>query len=657
MAYLGFRVRLAHKIAAISAIGIAGLCAVGAIYWSGNASQERYRSVAAEARTIAKNTAKLDVDLLESRRSEKDFLLRSDEQYAAQHEARAKNVNTDLDALQALATGQADLAKNVAAAREGYGKYSEHFKAAVEAKRKLGLSEDKGLEGVLRKSVHDIESKIKEFDDPKLAVQMLMMRRHEKDFMLRRDKKYGDQLNQAATDFLTELASTSISDANKTEIKQKLTAYQQNFSAWMETALVVGAELKATSEAYAGIESTIGAMRSGAEKSLAESETANNNSRASTLQQMQIAVLVAFLAVVGLSIPLVRSITKPLGAMARAMGLLAEGDFAVALPGLERKDEIGEMARSVEAFKVKAVEKAQRESEEREAASATAAQLRKQEVCKLADQFETAVGDIVEKVSIASTDLEVAAGSLTQTSEATQRMSVTVASASEESSANVQSVASAAEEMASSVSEIGRQIAMSTKLTQAAVDQAQQTDQRINTLQGATTKIGDVVDLIAMIAEQTSLLALNATIEAARAGEAGRGFAVVASEVKALSAQTARATSEISAQISNIQSSTGESVIAIKEIGATIAHISEVTSAIAAAVEEQGAATNEIARNVQQAAEGTSQVASGISEVNRGAAETGTASSQVLVSAQSLSKEGGRLKSEVRKFLATVRAS
>ncbi len=314
---------------------------------------------------------------------------------------------------------------------------------------------------------------------------------------------------------------------------------------------------------------------------------------------MQIAVLVAFLAVVGLSIPLVRSITKPLGAMARAIGLLAEGDFAVALPGLERKDEIGEMARSVEAFKVKAVEKAQRESEEREAASATAAQLRKQEVIKLADQFEAAVGDIVEKVSTASTDLEVAAGSLTQTWEATQRMSVTVASASEKSSANVQSVASAAEEMASSVSEIGRQIAMSTKLTQAAVDQAQQTDQRINTLQGATTKIGDVVDLIAMIAEQTSLLALNATIEAARAGEAGRGVRRRGIGGQgAVSTRTARATSEISAQISNIQTSTGKSVAAIKEIGTTIAHISEVTSAIAAAVEEQGAATTEIARNV-----------------------------------------------------------
>jgi methyl-accepting chemotaxis protein len=211
--------------------------------------------------------------------------------------------------------------------------------------------------------------------------------------------------------------------------------------------------------------------------------------------------------------------------------------------------------------------------------------------------------------------------------------------------------------MASSISEIGRQIETSTSIARAAVDQARQTDARINKLNQAATKIGDVVSLITTIAEQTNLLALNATIEAARAGESGRGFAVVASEVKALAAQTAKATSEIGEQIAEIQAATGESVAAIKEIGTTIGSISQVTSAIAAAVEEQGAATQEIARNVQQAAEGTTQVASSITEVNRGAAETGSASSQVLSSAQSLSTESNRLRLEVDKFLETVRAA
>jgi methyl-accepting chemotaxis protein len=166
-----------------------------------------------------------------------------------------------------------------------------------------------------------------------------------------------------------------------------------------------------------------------------------------------------------------------------------------------------------------------------------------------------------------------------------------------------------------------------------------------------------VVKLITAIAEQTNLLALNATIEAARAGEAGRGFAVVAQEVKALAAQTAKATDEISSQIAGMQSATGESVAAIKEIGTTINRISEIASTIAAAVEEQGAATQEIARNVQQAASGTTQVAANIGDVNKGAAETGSASSQVLSSAQALSSEGNRLKLEVDNFLNSVRAA
>jgi methyl-accepting chemotaxis protein len=374
-----------------------------------------------------------------------------------------------------------------------------------------------------------------------------------------------------------------------------------------------------------------------------------------------------------------RGIVKPVTGLTGGLKQLANGNFDVLLPGLDRSDEVGEMAQAVETFKVKLAEKARREAEEkaeadrraaeekrladeREAAQQRAAEEkaaaeRKAAMHKLADDFEKAVGNIVDNVSAASTELEAAANTLTKTAETTQELATVVASASEEASSNVQSVASATEEMTGSVGEISRQVQESSNIANQAVQQAHKTDSRINELSSAANRIGDVVKLITAIAEQTNLLALNATIEAARAGEAGKGFAVVASEVKLLAAQTAKATGEIGSQIAGMQTATNESVGAIKEIGGTIGHISQIAATIAAAVEEQGAATAEIARNVQEAAKGTAQVASNITNVNRGAAETGSASSQVFSSAQSLASESNHLKVEVRKFLETVRAA
>jgi methyl-accepting chemotaxis protein len=368
-------------------------------------------------------------------------------------------------------------------------------------------------------------------------------------------------------------------------------------------------------------------------------------------------VLMAFLCCLTIAFVLARGITRPLSRLTAAMGRLAGGDFSFEVPGCDRRDEIGEISRAVERFKIRAVEKAQQEADQKQAQAQAAAAARRDEMQKLADAFETAVGVIVDRVSGSAGELERAANRLSTTANTTQRLATVVAGASEECSANVSSVASATNEMTSSVSEIARQVQESSKIAGEAVQQAEKTDARIAELSQAASRIGEVVKLITSVAEQTNLLALNATIEAARAGEAGKGFAVVAQEVKALAGQTAKATDEIGTQIAGMQTATADSVSAIKEIGGTIGRISQIASAIAAAVEEQGAATQEIARNVQQAAQGTAQVASNIVEVNTGASETGSASSQVLSSAQALSSEGNKLKLEVVKFLATVRAA
>ncbi|HEY2137171.1 MAG TPA: HAMP domain-containing methyl-accepting chemotaxis protein, partial [Xanthobacteraceae bacterium] len=376
-------------------------------------------------------------------------------------------------------------------------------------------------------------------------------------------------------------------------------------------------------------------------------------------QKLMLSGIVAAMALFGVLVSFFigRDISHPVVAMCAAMHELAQGNFSAQLPGLSRRDEVGQMARAVEEFKTQAAGKAEREAAAREAENRGAEQVRKAELAKFAGSFEAAVGNIVAKVSTTSESLEVAAKSLSSTAETTQGLATVVAGASEDASSHVQSVASAAEELATSVGEIGRQVQESSRIAVEAVAQAHKTDTRINELSLQAGRVGDVVKLITAIADQTNLLALNATIEAARAGASGKGFAVVAQEVKALASQTAKATDEITSQIAGMQSATQDSVRAIKEIGTTIGRIAEIATSIAAAVEQQGVATQEIARNVQQAAHGTSQVATNIVDVNRGAADTGAASAQVLSSAQLLSAESGHLKREVEQFLLSVRAA
>jgi methyl-accepting chemotaxis protein len=393
---------------------------------------------------------------------------------------------------------------------------------------------------------------------------------------------------------------------------------------------------------------------------VSDQQRLESESNAAIVDTERLIVMLAaggFLLGAVLALLLGRGISQPMIAMCKAMRELAGGNFDVVLPGLGRKDEVGEMAGAVEEFKMQAIAKAERDAAAQEAQNNASSAARRAELIRFADEFEAAVGSIVANVSASAVQLESAAGTLTRTAESTQSLSSQVAGASEQASSDMQSVAAATEELSASVDEIGRRVRESSQIAEAAVQQAEQTDGRIGKLSRAAQQIGDVVKLITAIAEQTNLLALNATIEAARAGEAGRGFAVVASEVKSLASQTAKATDEISNHISGMQGATQESVAAIKEIGGTIGKISEIASTIASAVEEQSSATQEIARSVQKVAQGTQAATANVMQVNRGATETGLASEDVLSSARTLSSESTRLREELDRFMANIRAA
>ena len=441
------------------------------------------------------------------------------------------------------------------------------------------------------------------------------------------------------------------------EMMGLLKTYREAFTKLVENKKNIVDLTAEMSESAEEIVKGAAAMKAGVVADQARFEQESNATIADTERLILLLAVGGFLLGGIWALTLGRSISRPMVAMCKAMRELASGNFDVVLPGLGRKDELGEMASAVEEFKMQAIAKAERDAAAQEMQNKASAAARRSELIRFADEFETAVGSIVANVSASAAQLESAAGTLTRTAETTQSLSSQVADASGQACSDMRSVAAATEELSASVTEIGRRVRESNDIAVAAVRQAEQTDNRIGKLSKAAQEIGDVVKLITAIAEQTNLLALNATIEAARAGNAGRGFAVVASEVKSLASQTARATDEISNHISGMQGATQESVAAIKEIGGTIGKISEIASSIASAVEEQGSATQEIARNVQNVAKGTQAASDDVMQVNRGATETGSASEEVLNSARSLSSESTRLREELGRFMANIRAA
>jgi methyl-accepting chemotaxis protein len=653
-----FQLRLIHKVAAIGCVGVIGLAAVGVIYQQGTWAQDNARKVAEGARAISGLTKQISIEMLEARRDEKNFLLRKQDVYVKHHAKLSGAIGRDFDDLKTMikAAGYADLSDKIGIIHDGFESYGNDFAVLALVQAKIGLDETAGLTGSLRKAVDVVEAGVNQINDPKLTSRLLTMRRHEKDFMLWRDDKYADEFKKAVVAFSLALMEMDLPYETQEKISLNLNRYSGDFADWVGGARDVARAEADIMKTFSGFEPLVVEALKEIDRLAALADASEMALRDAMKMRMASALALAALMMCALSWLLGRAISQPIWAMTAALTKLASGDFNVILPGLHRHDEIGEMAGAARIFKDNMIETERLRAEQLTDQQAQSLQ-RRDERLRLASGFQDAVGSIVDKLSSEATELEAAASTLTRTAETTLELSGVVSEASSEASDNIRSVAAAIEQMTSSVGEIGRQVLESSSIAQSAVEHAKTTDTRITALSQAAGRIGDVVKLITGIAEQTNLLALNATIEAARAGDAGRGFAVVAQEVKALAAQTAKATEEIDFQISGMQSATRESVEAIKQIGTIILRISEVSGMIAAAVEEQSAATREIARNVQMASSGAAQVGGAIADVHQGAADTGSASGQVLSSAQSLSGQASELKLEVDNFLASIRAA
>jgi methyl-accepting chemotaxis protein len=661
-------VRLGIGIGAVLTMLIVVAVAASIGLRGGNANFADYRGMARQTASAGE----MNGELLIARMNVKDFLLQGTDQSVAAVAEAINGLREAIKSNEALFSGSEEDRAALAAIAASAQVYNDAFTQVTELRKQrdtlvtqlneIGPKIEKDLSHVMETAYGDADAEAA-FRMGDAISSLLLGRLYMSKFLTENLAEQVERTQAEMADFQgkIELALTQLQNPERRRITQEMIAlsktYQQVFDELQKvifarndiidnTMNTVGPEMAAQLDAIVTAKK-------------ASQDELGPRAASEMSQSMVIALVISGIALaLGLiaGFVIARGITRPIGAMTAAMGVLANGDTTVEIPARDQKDEIGVMAGAVQVFKDNMIETDRLRLQQEEDKKRAEAE-RRQAMLDLADKFEASVGGVVGAVTSAATELQATAQSLSATAEETNQQSSAVAAASEQMTQNVQTVSSATEELSSSIREIGNQVGESSRIVGSAVTQADDTTGKVKMLSDAAQKIGDVVTLINEIAAQTNLLALNATIEAARAGEAGKGFAVVASEVKNLATQTAKATEEIAAQVRAIQEATDVSAQAIESIAQTINRVNEISTTIASAVEQQGAATQEIARNVQEASTGTQEVSNNISGVTQASAQTSAGSTQVLSAASELAKNGEKLKHEVVTFLNTVRAA
>jgi methyl-accepting chemotaxis protein len=637
----------------LSVVSLIGFTLIAAIYLTSSSTISDLRHDLINATESKTLTDEIRYDFLNARRSEKDFLIRLNDKYAKRHATQSAETLENIEKLKTL-HDEPEFAAAVDEISAGYKAYVKQFETVVHDWQIIGLNEKSGLRGELRKAVHGVETKLKELKNDELTVIMLMMRRHEKDFFLRLDEKYVKRMPKREAEFNAALAKSDIPSDAQAEITKLMGLYQSKFAELAKIRLQTVKDIKQLSKLFAAAQPKFVLLLEDSSEELTTAISETESKSNSTTVLMIIVILAVAVVAMILAYLIGRGIATPISSMTHAMTTLAEGDDSVEIPGEDYRNELGDMRTAVQVFKDNMIKN--REMVSAQEARVAEREKRTAQIAERTKVFNTQSSDFLSAVSDSADGMRVTANEMSSMADGTSQQASAGASASEVASANVQTVASAAEELSATISEISGQVVQANNIANEAVSNVDGANNQVKGLAEAAQRIGEVVAMITDIAEQTNLLALNATIEAARAGEAGKGFAVVASEVKNLANQTAKATDEISGQVTDIQNATQNTVEAIEGIGKTVGEVSEISSAIAAAVEEQGAATQEIARNVEQAAQGTQEVNTNISGIQTSAQQSGSKSMEVVDAANKLNEDSVSLKKEIEGFISDIKA-
>lgn len=671
---------LATRVYLLAGVAVSGLLIVFLSYLFSYGSIQQNEIAAQKYRDIRFLAKELEVYSLQIRRHEKDFLLRRDKKYIDRYnDAMAQALDT-LSQIEQKSEGGV-FHRSVIDLKQVLPEHQQQFMLVSDRMVELGLTEKLGLQGALRSAVHDIEELLKQNPNAQLQILMLMMRRHEKDFILRVAPKYIDRIEQRKQEFESQLKTVRIPAAIKSDMMAKLKTYTETFQQYARVRLELVEATRKLSEIYARTADPFANVSNLSLSQLQLAQKQANSTRDLTYNLITIVSIILFILSGFIAWVIVRATVIPVKALELALKKIGDGDYVVDIPGIRFNDEIGSMARVVEDLRDSAGErlrleaeeyarvekqaakekeesdrqfKEQRELIEKEKQAALERQERVRFMRNLISKFDKAMQSAVTNLNDASAEMNRSATDMVDVAKNSNGQISAINHKATDMQSDMTEITAIIGEFSKAIMDVNREIQTATHVSMEAIQMSEQGENTVQNLHKNSAQIEDVVNLINDIAEQTNLLALNATIEAARAGDAGKGFAVVASEVKSLAAQTAQAIVNISEQIREMQNSTNAVVEVMADIRDKNRHLNDAMVNISSAVEEQEASTQEIGHSVDRAFKGGETVATEIEYLSAGATQTEGAAESILKASSHLEEVAGEIRGEVSSFLKNI---